>query len=468
MKNKVRLYNTLKRKKEIFKPNKPGKVGIYSCGPTVYWNQHIGHMYAYIQWDVLVRFFRYLGFEVNWVMNLTDVGHLTGDNQGDADTGEDKMEKGAKREGVSVWEIADKYIAQFLESIDLVNIACPDTLCRATEHINEQIELIKKMEKRGFIYKTKMGVVLDTSKFPGYADFANLNLEKQKEGIRGEIDPEKKNPSDFFLWVTGRPNHIMQWESPWGKGFPGWHLECTAMSTKYLGNNFDIHTGGQEHIAVHHTNEIAQAEAAFGRQTANYWLHNGWLTLKNTKMSKSLGNFVLVTDLSKKGFDPLAFRYLVLTSHYRQGLVFDWEALKSAQVAFEKLTRFLSGAKKKEKFSEKALEWKGKFIKALADDLGTPQALAVMWGVSKSNLEEIEKKALVLEFSQILGLVSNKKKEKGKLVIPKKIKNLAEKRAKLREKGDFKGADEARVEMANDGFGTIDLPEGYEIKKIKS
>ncbi len=465
MKNKVRLYNTLGRKKEVFKPNRSGKVGIYSCGPTVYWNQHIGHMYAYIQWDVLVRLFRYLGFEVNWVMNLTDVGHLTSDE----DEGEDKMEKGAKREGVSVWEIADKYIDQFLESINLVNITRPDILCRATEHIAEQVELIKKMEKRGFTYKTKLGIVLDTSKFPGYADFANLDLEKQKEGARGKIDPEKKNPSDFFLWVTGRPNHIMQWDSPWGRGYPGWHLECTAMSTKYLGNNFDIHTGGQEHIGVHHTNEIAQGEAAFGQQTANYWLHNGWLTLKNTKMSKSLGNFVLVTDLVKKGFNPLAFRYLVLTSHYRQGLVFDRKALESAQVAWQKLTKMLLGAKKSQKLSKKALEWQDQFVKVLADDLGTPQALAVFWKMSKSGLKEVEKKSLALEFAQILGLVQSEgmPKDSRKMKIPVEVKKLAEERELWRKKGDFKKADELREEIEKRGFLVIDQSGKYLLKLIE-
>ena len=465
---KIKLYNTLSRKKEVFVPNKEKKVGIYSCGPTVYWNQHIGHMYAYIQWDVLVRLFSYLGYRVNWVMNLTDVGHLTGDNEGDADTGEDKMEKGARREGVSVWEIADKYIAQFLESIDLVNITRPDTLCRATEHIVEQIELIKKMEARGFVYKTKLGLLLNTKKFPGYADFANLNLEKQKLGIRGEVDPEKKNPSDFFLWVTGRPEHIMQWSSPWGRGYPGWHLECTAMSTKYLGNNFDIHTGGQEHIAVHHTNEIAQGEAAFGKQTANYWLHNGWLTLKDAKMSKSLGNFVLVTDLLKKGFDPLVFRYLVLTSHYKQGLVFDWEALKSTQAAYLKLVRFLDGPVKKVEIGKESLSWRKKFINALADDLGTPQAIGVIWKMIKSKISKDEKRALLLEFSKVLGLNLKNSKSLKNITIPKEIKVLAKKRDDLRRIGNFKEADKIRIEMDEKGFGAVDLPEGFKIEKIRS
>ncbi|MEK7118677.1 MAG: cysteine--tRNA ligase, partial [Patescibacteria group bacterium] len=287
----IKLYNTLTRKLDNFKPIKKGFVGIYSCGPTVYWNQHIGHMYAYVQWDLLVRLMRSLNYSVKWVMNITDVGHLTGDNLGDADTGEDRMEKGAKREGLSVWQIADKYIVQFLESVDSLNIQRPDVLCRATEHIPEQIELIRKMEARGFTYLTATGLVFDTAKFPEYADFARLNLTEQKAGARVTVDKEKKNPWDFLLWVKNQPNHLMQWDSPWGRGFPGWHIECTAMSTKYLGETFDIHTGGKEHIPVHHTNEVAQSFGAFGHKTANYWLHNEWLLVKGEKMSKSLGNF---------------------------------------------------------------------------------------------------------------------------------------------------------------------------------
>ncbi|MGB6882006.1 MAG: class I tRNA ligase family protein, partial [Microgenomates group bacterium] len=300
----IYLTNSLTRKKEKFVPIDPLNVGIYSCGPTVYWNQHIGHMYAYIQWDTLVRLLRYSGFKVKWVMNITDVGHMTSDQ----DEGEDKMEKGAKREGLTVWEIADKYIKQFLESLDLLNIQKPGILSRATEHIEDQIGLIKKIEENGFTYKTKTGLVFDTSKFKVYPDFARLDLEKQKAGTRVEVDPEKKRPWDFLLWVTNQPNHVMQWDSPWGKGFPGWHIECTAMSSKYLGEQFDIHTGGREHIPVHHTNEIAQAYGAFGKPSANYWLHNDWLTLKEEKMSKSLGNLILVTDLVAKGFDPIDFR----------------------------------------------------------------------------------------------------------------------------------------------------------------
>ncbi|MBU3935547.1 cysteine--tRNA ligase, partial [Patescibacteria group bacterium] len=323
----MKLYNTLSRKKEEFKPISEGRVGVYSCGPTVYWNQHIGNMYAFLCWDILVRSLRYLGYEVKWVMNITDVGHMTSDE----DSGEDKMEKGAEREGLTVWQIAKKYEKQFLESLEGLNIVKPDKLARATEHIKEQIDLALKIEKNGFAYKTKTGLVFDTGKFADYAKFANLKLEEMEAGKRLEVDKDKKKPWDFLLWVTNQANHQMRWDSPWGKGFPGWHLECTAMSTKYLGEKFDIHTGGIEHIGVHHTNEVAQGFGAFGENTANFWLHNAWLNLKKGKMSKSKGGGYTVQDLAKMGYEPLAFRYLVLQSHYKKGLFFSKESLTAAE-----------------------------------------------------------------------------------------------------------------------------------------
>ncbi|MGB9911023.1 MAG: cysteine--tRNA ligase [Microgenomates group bacterium] len=466
----IKLYNTLTQKKEIFKPIKKGEVGIYSCGPTVYWNQHIGHMYAYTQWDVLVRFLRWMGYKVKWVMNITDVGHLTSD----ADTGEDKMEKGAKREGLTVWQLAEKYIAQFLESLELLNISRPDVLCRATEHISQQIELIKKIEKRGFTYKTKIGLVFDTSKFPDYPKFARLNLKKQLPGARLEVDPEKKSPWDFYLWIYGRPNHIMQWDSPWGRGFPGWHIECTAMSTYYLGEKFDIHTGGKEHIPIHHTNEIAQGYGAFGRQTANFWLHNDWLRLKGEKMSKSKGNIYTIQDLVKKGFHPLAFRYLVLTSHYRGGLDFDWENLKGAQTAYFRLIDFVkSWQEKSEKESKKEVKkekiknehFRKKFITKLSDDLNIPEGLAVVWELVKADLPEKNKLELIIDFDKVLGL-NLIKEAKKEIAIPLKIKKLLEKREKFRQEKKWKEADLIRKQIEKEGWRVEDTPEGVKIKKL--
>ncbi len=456
----LKLFNTLTRKIEDFVPLNPSQIGIYSCGPTVYWNQHIGHMYAYVQWDVLVRLLKMEGFDVKWVMNITDVGHMTSDE----DEGEDKMEKGAKREGISVWEIAEKYMHQFVESMDLLNIQKPDILCRATEHIEEQIELIKKIESNGFTYKTKTGLVFDTSKFSGYADFAKLNLEKQTAGARVEVDPEKKKPWDFLLWVTNQPEHVMLWDSPWGKGFPGWHIECTAMSTKYLGEKFDIHTGGREHIPVHHTNEIAQAYGAFGRQTANYWLHNDWLLIDGQKMSKSLGNNVLVTDLQEKGFDPMALRFLILTSHYRQGINFTWESLGAAQSALDNLRAEIRVWEQPKEVDPKF--WQ-RFLEAANDDLSLPKALAIMWEMVKSDLSSSSKSATILEMDKILGLKLDEYLGK-KIEVPDSVKKLIEERETTRKSGDFAKSDKLREEIKKLGFEIEDTSSGPKIKYMSS
>ena len=455
----IYLTNTLTRKKEKFTPINKGEIGIYSCGPTVYWNQHIGHMYAYVQWDVLVRLFRFYGNSVKWVMNLTDVGHMTSDE----DAGEDKMEKGAKREGLTVWQIADKYINQFTESLNLLNVSKPDVLCRATEHIPEQIDLIKKIEANGFTYKTKTGLVFDTSKFPDYPKFAHLNLDAQKAGARTEIDEEKKNPWDFLLWVTNQPNHIMQWDSPWGKGFPGWHIECTAMSTKYLGERFDIHTGGKEHIPVHHTNEIAQGYGAFGHQTANFWLHNEWLLIDGEKMSKSLGNNVLVTDLIEKGFDPLALRYLFLNSNYRSGLNFTLKSLQASQNALVKLRNIISNLKNQDERTvlseekEKKIDiFRNDFMIALNDDLNTPKALATLWSMLGSNIPSSDKYDLAMSFDEILGIDLKSQMSNLKSEIPDNIKTMMEQREKLRKEGKYEEADKIRDEITKLGFEVKD------------
>ena len=457
------------RKMEEFKPINDKKVGIYSCGPTVYWNQHIGHMYAYVQWDTMVRALRYQDLNVKWVMNITDVGHLTSDQ----DIGEDKMEKGAKREGLTVWQIADKYIVQFKESMKLLNITSPDVLCRATDHINEQIELIKKIETNGFTYKTKTGLVFDTSKFVDYAKFANLNLSEQEAGASVEVDREKKNPWDFLLWVTNQPEHIMKWDSPWGVGFPGRHIECTAMSTKFLGPQFDIHTGGIEHIPVHHTNEVAQAFGAFGRQTANYWLHNCWLVFNGEKMSKSLGNSILVTDLVEKGYDPLALRYLILNSHYRTGLNFTWEAIGGAQKALVRLGLKISALRQslQEDLLETAVGCAGyeqKFIDAINNDLNLPQALAVAWKlVNDESMPAKARLTSLLRFDKVLGLsLSEKSQSKTEQIkISVELQKLIEKREKLRKEKEFSKADAVRKEIEDLGFTVEDIPSGQKISK---
>ncbi|MCX6726248.1 MAG: cysteine--tRNA ligase [Candidatus Shapirobacteria bacterium] len=434
-------------------------MGIYSCGPTVYWNQHIGHMYAYTQWGTLVNFLRYVGYEVKWVMNVTDVGHMVSD----ADEGEDKMEKGAKREGISVWDIAKKYQKQFEESLDAFNIRRPDVLCRATEHIPEQIALAEKIEKNGFTYLTKTGLVYDTAKFADYAKFANLKLNEMDSGARVEVDEEKKNPWDFLLWVTNQPEHIMKWPSPWGEGFPGWHIECTAMSTKYLGETFDIHTGGIEHIGVHHTNEIAQGYGAFGHQTANYWMHNAWLILKGgEKMSKSLGNGYTASQLKEMGFDPLAHKLLVLTSHYRKGLEFSLESLKASQTALFKLRNLVVNWPNGGVVDD---NYKQKFIDLLADDLQVSEAIALIWKLTKDDIvSDQNKKATILDFDKVLSLNLGQKTVEEE--IPTEIKKLAEDRVKAKTEKNWAEADRLREIIKEKGYVIEDGGRnGYKLKK---
>ncbi len=468
------LYSTLGRKKEEFKPIVEGKVGIYSCGPTVYWDQHLGNMYAYLFADVLVRTFLYLGYEVKQVMNLTDVGCLTSD----ADEGEDKMEKGARREGISVWEVAKKYEKQFFESEELLNIVRPEVVCAATKHIDEQISLILKIEANGYTYVTSDGVYFDTGKFKGYADFARLKIDKLKEKTRDIVESEKRNPSDFALWKfsykKGRPfdrtvddetkKRQMEWESPWGVGFPGWHIECTAMSVKYLGENFDIHTGGIDHIPVHHTNEIAQGFGAFGHQTANYWVHNAFVTGKGgVKMSKSLGNLFLAQDLVEMKIDPLAFRYLFLTTHYRKGMEFSLDSLKSAEVALGRLRAVVGEADDGGVVNE---EYKKMFEEKVADDLSMSEALAVAWRLAKdSEVNSGDKKATLLDFDRVLGLKLGEG-DFGAEDIPDLVKELAANRQKARETKDWKRSDELRDEIKKMGFEVEDSASGQRLKKI--
>ncbi len=449
----MKLYNSLTHQLEEFVPRVQNKVGMYSCGPTVYWNQHIGHMYAYVQWDILVRFLRYQGNEVTWAMNVTDVGHLTSD----ADTGEDKMEKGAKRENLSVWDVAQKYIAQFEDSLKLLNIVQPDKLMRATDYIDEQIKIAQKINDNGFAYETRKGLVFDTSKFQDYSKFANLKLDKQKKRVDVTDDPEKKYPWDFYLWAKD-DKHIMKWDSPWGVGYPGWHLECTAMSTLALGETFDIHTGGIDHIGVHHTNEIAQGVGAFGQNTANYWLHNAWLLGKGgEKMSKSLGNFITIQELVEKGYNPMALRYLFLTSHYRKGLNFTLDALNAATTALNKLRdgvlqNKVQTARKNlspEKLS-RVDDLRTRFEDALANDLNTPQALAVVWEMMKSNIASIDKYELALSFDEVLGL--NLSSEKSLQKLPNDLNEMALKREELRKAGNFIEADKVRKEIEKAGY----------------
>ena len=450
---KPNLYfkNTLTRKKEEFKPVKEGEVGIYSCGPTVYWNQHIGHMYAYIHWDVLVRTLNYFGYKTNWVMNITDVGHMTGDNIGAADTGEDRMEKGAKREGISVWDLSEKYTKQFSESLDLLNIQKPDKFSRATKHIEEQINLAKKILDGGFAYETKRGLVFDTSKFPKYREFAKLSLEKQQSREDVADDPDKKSPWDFFLWVKNS-KHIMKWQSPWGEGYPGWHLECSAISMKYLGDTFDIHTGGIDHLTIHHPNEMAQSQAATGKQQARWWLHNAFLNFGEAKMSKSAGTFITLEDLKKKGVQPLAFRYFVLQTHYRKTIQFSWEALQAAATGLDNLYKQVSY------FDEPAIgcaEFEKDFLTAMDNDLNTPQALAVLNDLLGSNYPTAAKMASVKLMDELLGLKLMEERARRR-EIPQLARAMLSDRKKARAAGDWALSDQLRRKLDKMGVEVKD------------
>jgi cysteinyl-tRNA synthetase len=456
----LKLYNTLTRQKEVFKPIKKKMVGLYTCGPTVYNYAHIGNLRTYIFEDILKRILLYNGYRVKHVMNITDVGHLVSD----ADTGEDKIEKAAQEAGQSPQEIADFYTKSFRRNLKDLNILEPNIWCKASEHIKEQIALIKKLEKKGFTYKIEDGIYFDTSKLKDYGKLAKLDISGLKAGARIEMVPGKKNPTDFALWKFSPKNkkRLQEWPSPWGVGFPGWHIECAAMSIKYLGIPFDIHCGGIDHIPVHHTNEIAEAEAAYGKKFVNYWLHGEFLLLDKEKMAKSAGTFITLDTLIEKGFNPLAFRYLCLTTHYRSQLNFSWESLEAAQNALNNLYQTISTYKAPYKGP---IEFENKFLEAINDDLDTPKALAIVWDLVKSPLPTSAKIDCLFSFDRVLGLRLCEFWQEAKK-IPKSIIKLVEQREAARKKQDFKKADQLRIKIKEKGYLVEDTPQGPIIKKI--
>jgi cysteinyl-tRNA synthetase len=463
----LKLYNTLTRKKEVFRPLKDKKVGLYACGPTVYWFAHIGNLRTYIFEDILKRVLEYNGFKVKHVMNITDVGHLTSE----ADTGEDKIELGAKREKKTAWEIAEFYTKAFKNDLKLLNIEEPDVWVKATETIEDQIKLIKVLEKRGFTYKISDGIYFDTSKLKSYGRLWPKKMEL-KAGARIEMVEGKKNPTDFALWKFTPPGvkRQMEWDSPWGRGFPGWHTECVVMSIKELGVPFDIHCGGVDHILIHHTNEIAQAEAAFGKILANFWLHGEFLVLGKEKMAKSKGKIFTLNELIEKGFNPLAYRYFCLGTHYRKKLQFSWQALKASQNALNTLYQKIIEIQSKNIITFQRpsksyyLNLQEKFLEYINNDLNMPKALALMWDVVKNKkLNTKDKKELLLDFDKVFGLdLAKIKKPK----IPEEIKNLVEVREEYRKKGDFESADEIRKKIKEMGYWIEDTKEGPKIKKL--
>jgi cysteinyl-tRNA synthetase len=458
---KILLFNTLSRKKEVFLPIDKKEVKIYTCGPTTYWFAHIGNLRTYIFEDVLKRVLLYNGYKVKHVMNITDVGHLVSDE----DVGEDKIILAAKREKKSAKEIARFYEKAFKKDLKRLNILSPNVWVRATETIKDQIEFIKILEKKGFTYIIEDGVYFNTSKLKKYGRLWPKGM-KILPGARMEVTLGKKNPTDFALWKFSKERKEMIWNSPWGKGFPGWHTECVVMSNKFLGIPFDIHCGGIDHILIHHTNEIAQAEAVFSKILANYWLHGEFLLVDGKKMAKSLGNIFTLDDLIQKGFNPLSFRYFCLQAHYRSKINFKIDALNSCQIALKNLENLISNFKKsKGKVSTKKLEnYKKNFLKYINNDLDTPKALSLMWKVVNDKfLSEREKYLLLLDFDRVFGLNLSKIKS---IKIPQKIKKLLQEREKYRKEKNWEMADRIREKIEKEGFKIEDTKEGPRIRKI--
>jgi len=466
----IKFFNTFSRKKEEFAPLVDGNVGLYTCGPTVYNFVHIGNLRTYIFEDILERVLKYNDFKVRRVMNITDVGHLTSD----ADEGEDKLDRQAKAEKQDPLKIAERYTQAFLDDCKKLNIKIPEILEPATKHIDEQKTIIEKLFKKGLAYETSKAVYFDVSKFPDYGKLSGQSLDEKITAAREEVvtDSEKRNAPDFALWFkrVGRfENHILHWPSPWGEGFPGWHIECSAISTKFLGQPFDIHTGGVDHIGTHHTNEIAQSEAAVGKPLANVWMHGEFLLVDNAKMSKSSGNFYTMKDIAERNINPLAFRYLVLGAHYRSKLNFTWEALGAAQNGINNLYHSYLGihgaapSKLNDSLGTKeAIAAEAEFKNALNDDLNTPQALAVMWEVVKSSeLSAGDKRALLSSFDEVLGL--DIEKFAAQYVIPQEVKDLVAKREKCRQNQQFAQADALRLKIETLGYSVEDTPSGPRI-----
>ncbi|PIR17457.1 MAG: cysteine--tRNA ligase [Elusimicrobia bacterium CG11_big_fil_rev_8_21_14_0_20_64_6] len=457
----LRLYNSLTRTKEDFIPAAPPLVSAYTCGPTVYNYQHVGNYRTYIFEDILVRALVLLGFAPRRVMNITDVGHLT--SQGDE--GEDKMEVGAAREGKSAWDIAKFYTEAFLSDCKELNLLPADILCKATDHIAEQIALISKLEAKGFVYKTADGLYFDTEKLPDYGKLMSKeHLEGLKSGARVEVNAEKRHMTDFALWKysAAGTKRQMEWESPWGKGFPGWHIECSAMAMHFLGDTLDIHCGGIDHVPVHHTNEIAQSEGASGRPFAKVWMHAEFLLMNSAKMAKSSGGFVKLSDLKEKGFSPLDYKYHCLTAHYRKQLDFTWESLEASKTARRRLkdaAAALAGAPPK----LNCAEFSARFKDALADDLNAPEALAVVWDALKSDLPAGAKRAFLEEADSVFAL--DLFKPEAVAAVPPGILALLDQRAAAKAKKDFAESDRIRKQIEDLGYLVKDGKDGAKAVK---
>jgi cysteinyl-tRNA synthetase len=455
----IRLFDTYTRTLREFEPLQPPEVGMYACGPTVYDYAHIGNLRTYIFEDILRRVLEYNGYQVKHVVNITDVGHLTSD----ADSGEDRMEIGSRRTGRSAWEIAEIYTQAFLTDIQHLNILEPHIWCKATDHIQVQIDLIKCIEANGYTYRTEDGIYFDTSKLSDYGYLARLNVEGLQSGAR-VVAGGKRNPTDFALWKFSPPGEQrqMEWDSPWGTGFPGWHIECSAMAARYLGPFFDIHCGGEDHIMVHHPNEIAQTQACHQTRLANFWMHGYFLQIDSSRMGKSVGNFITLKTLADEGYEALIWRYYCLGAHYRSKLNFNWEGLESAAVALNRLRNSVYEWGKPGSADDGYLK---AFREQINDDLNMPRVLALVWELVKSDLPPASKKATILEFDRVLGLGLAEWVPEV-VDIPDEIMELAEQRQQAREGKRWAEADDLRAEIRQKGFEIEDTPEGFRLRPI--
>ena len=464
----LKLYNTLTKQKSDFVPLNGNEVRIYSCGPTVYSYAHIGNFRTYVFVDNLRRVLEYNGYVLKHVMNITDVGHL----ESDADEGEDKMEKAARKEKKSPYEIAKFYTDAFFKDMDKLNIERPEIIAKATEHINDMLEFAKEIVKNGYGYETSTAIYFDVSKLDKYPVLSNRNIEDQIAGARVEVDPEKKNPYDFAIWIKAPATHIMKWESPWGLSYPGWHLECSAMSRKYLGEVFDIHTGGVDHIPTHHENEIAQSEGACGKIPAKTWMHVEFLQVDGGKMSKSLGNVYTITQLEEKGIEALAYKLFCYTAHYRTKLNFTFEGAMASQKALNRLREsFIKHFEGNEEIDDETIQnYKEKFLEAINDDLNIPLAMGTVWELARYEKKSKKIAELLLDFDRVLGLdLKNSKKyiEKQKEVeIPEDVLELIEKRNQARKEKNWTLSDEIRDELKLKGYIIKDTKEGTTVEKI--
>ena len=458
----IKFYNTLTRSKDEFKPLEGKEVRMYTCGPTVYYFAHIGNLRAYLFMDSLRRTLKYNGYSLKHVMNITDVGHLTSD----ADEGEDKMMKAARRENKDPFQIADFYMNAFFKDIDKLNIDRPEIIARATEHIGVMEDYVKKIIDNGYTYHTDDTVYFDTSKLDKYPELSDRKVDEQKAGARVEFDSAKKNISDFALWIKAPESHIMKWDSFFGKSYPGWHLECSAMGYKYLGEQFDIHTGGVDHIPIHHENEIAQAKGFCGKIPAKFWMHVNFLKVNGGKMSKSLGNLYTLEELEEKGYEPLVYKMFNYTSTYRIPINFTFEAMDAAKVALGRLREGLLAHKEgQEKVSEDVIkDYEEKFLDAINDDLNMPQAMSVVWDVVKNPAKSKDLYNLIIKFDEVLGLdLANYEKKEEEL--PEEIQKLVEERNKAREDKNWAESDRLRDMLIEKGYNVKDSKEGTIVEK---